>query len=76
MTVTMASGQWTSGQWTRDSGSSEVEDRPEEEYELDERTVLHLARAVLAFLEQVLTITVGSLGATAIIDLTQYLRGY
>ena len=65
-----------SGQWTRDSGSSEGEDRPEEEYELDERTVLHLARAVLAFLEQVLTITVGSLGATAIIDLTQYLRGY
>ena len=65
-----------SGQWTSDSGSSEVEDRPEEEYELDERTVLHLAEAVLAFIEQVLTITMGSLGATAIIDLTQYLRGY
>ena len=65
-----------SGQWTSDSSSSEVKDRPEAEYELDERTVLHLARAVLAFLEQVLTITVGSLGATAIIDLTQYLRGY
>ena len=65
-----------SGQWTSDSGSSEVKDRPEEVYELDERTVLHLARSVLSFLEQVLTITVGSLGATAIIDLTQYLRGY
>ena len=65
-----------SGQWTRDSGSSEVKDRPEEEYELDERTVLHLARSLLSLLEQVFSITVGSLGATALIDLTQYLRGY
>ena len=72
----MASGKWTSGQWTRDSGSSEVKDRPEEEYELDERTVLHLARSLLSLLEQVFSITVGSLGATALIDLTQYLRGY
>ena len=62
--------------WTSDSSSSEVKDQPEEEYELDERTVLHLARALLSFLEQVLSITVGSLGATALIDLTQYMRGY
>ena len=53
-----------------------MKDQPEEEYELDERTVLHLARALLSFLEQVLSITVGSLGATALIDLTQYMRGY
>ena len=65
-----------SGQWTSDSGSSEVKDRPEAEYELDERTVLHLARSLLSLLEQVFSITVGSLGATALIDLTQYLRGY
>ena len=65
-----------SGQWTSDSGSSEVKDRPEAEYELDERTVLHLARSLLSLLEQVFSITVGSLGATALIDLTQYMRGY
>ena len=62
--------------WTSDSSSSEVKDQPEEEYELDERTVLHLARALLSFLEQVFSIIVGSLGATALIDLTQYTRGY
>ena len=53
-----------------------MKDRPEAEYELDERTVLHLARSLLSLLEQVFSITVGSLGATALIDLTQYLRGY
>ena len=62
--------------WTSDSSSSEVKDQPEEEYELDERTVLHLARALLSFLEQVFSITVGSLSATALIDLMQYMRGY
>ena len=72
----MANGQWTSGQWTRDSVPSEMKDRHEDEYGLDERTVLDLAEAVLSFFEQMLTITVGSLGATAIIDLAQYLRGY
>ena len=53
-----------------------MKDQPEEEYELDERTVLHLARSLLSLLEQVFSITVGSLGATALIDLTQYTRGY
>ena len=65
-----------SGQWTSDSSSSEVKDRPEAEYELDERTVLHLARSLLSLLEQVFSITVGSLSATALIDLMQYMRGY
>ena len=62
--------------WTSDSSSSDVKDQPEEEYELDERTVLHLARALLSFLEQLFSITLGSLSATALIDLMQYMRGY
>ena len=66
----------TSVPWTSDSRSSEVKDQPEEVYELDERTVHHLARALLFFLEQLFSITVGSLSATALIDLMQYMRGY
>lgn len=53
-----------------------MKDQPEEVYELDERTVGHLSRALLSFLEQLFSITLGSLGATALIDLMQYMRGY
>ena len=62
--------------WTSDRRSGEVKDQPEEVYELDERTVSHLARALLSFLEQLFSITLGSLSATALIDLMQYMRGY
>ena len=62
--------------WTKDRRSGEVKDQPEEVYELDERTVGHLSRALLSFLEQLFSITLGSLGATALIDLMQYMRGY
>ena len=53
-----------------------MKDQPEEVYELDERTVSHLARVLLSFLEQLFSITLGSLSATALIDLMQYMRGY
>ena len=62
--------------WTSDRRSGEVKDQPEEVYELDERTVGHLSRALLSFLEQLFSITLGSLSATALIDLMQYMRGY